>query len=159
MKKYKVGLVVGRFQPFHLGHKFLIEEALKVCEKIIIGIGSSNISDSQNPYDYVKRENFLKEFVNEEDIGNKVLRIVPIVDNPDDEIWLSKLKESVGKFDVSIGDNEWVNGIFESAKIPVIRIGHFKREELEGTAIRKLIKDKKKWEDRVPSYLVSRISE
>ncbi len=132
---------------------------MKVCENLIIGIGSSNITDDQNPYSYEKRENFFEAFIKDSGIENRVVKIIPIEDDPDDDVWLSKLIESTGKFDVSIGDNEWVNGIFEKAKLPVVRIGHFEREKLEGTVIRKLIKEKKKWKDRVPSYLVSSLIE
>jgi len=159
MKKYKIGLVIGRFQPFHLGHKFLMEEALKVCEMITIGIGSSNIIDSHNPYSCEKREKFIEAFINDSGIEDRVVGIIPIEDDPDDDVWLSKLKEVTGNFDVGVGDNEWVNGILENEKIPVVRIGYFEREKLEGTTIRNLMKNKKKWEDRVPSYLVSSLSE
>ena len=159
MKKYKTGLVIGRFQPFHLGHKFLMEEALKVCEMITIEIGSSNIIDNHNPYSCEKREKFIEAFINDSGIEDRVVGIIPIEDDPDDDVWLSKLIESTGKFDVSIGDNQWVNGIFEKAKIPVVGIGFYRREILEGTTIRKLMKERKKWEDRVPSCLVSTLSE
>jgi nicotinamide mononucleotide adenylyltransferase len=67
------------------------------------------------------------------------------------------LLKKTGKIDISIGDNDWVNGIFEKAGISVKRIGFHKREELEGTKIRGLIRDKKKWEKRVPEYLISLI--
>lgn len=145
--------MVGRYQPFHLGHKFLIEEALKVCEKIILGVGSSNIMDNHNPYSYEKREKFLEAFIKDSGIENRVVKIIPIEDDPDDDVWLSKLIESTGKFDVSIGDNEWVNGIFEKAKIPVVRTGLYRREILEGTKIRTLLDKKVEVLDRIPPYI------
>jgi nicotinamide-nucleotide adenylyltransferase len=154
MAKYKLGLVIGRFQPFHLGHKYLIEKALEISDKIIIGIGSSNISDKDNPYPTEKRKKFLEKFIHEEGLENKIINIIPIVDHPDDDVWLEKLLKKTGKFDASIGDNEWVNGIFEKAGIPVVRVGHLKRSILEGTKIRGLMKNKKPWEKRVPKYLV-----
>lgn len=153
--QYKTGLVIGRFQPFHLGHKYLAEKALELCESIIIGIGSSNIKDKKNPYDVRKRKKFLQEFIKREGIEKRVLKLVEIPDDPDDDVWMMTVSKNVGSFDISIGDNDWVNGIFEKAGIPVVKIGFFNRDELEGTKIRGLIKDKKKWEKRVPSYLVS----
>ena len=151
---YKTGLVIGRFQPFHLGHKFLIEEALKVCDKIIIGIGSSNITDGRNPYSYRKRKQILSEFVKHEKMQNRVLKIIPIVDHPDDDVWLKILHKKIKNVDVVIGDNEWVNGIFEKAGTAVIRIGFLDRERLEGKLIRKLMDENKKWEDRTLSYIL-----
>jgi len=38
----KVGLVHGRFQPFHNGHKFLVDEMLKECDLGVILIGSAD---------------------------------------------------------------------------------------------------------------------
>lgn len=157
MKKYKVGIVIGRFQPFHLGHKFLIEEALKISEKIIIGVGSSNISNLQNPYSLKKRKRFLQDFIREEGLNFKIFKIVPLVDDFDDDVWFSKLLNKTGKFDVGIGDNEWVNGIFAKNNIPIVRVGLYKRDILEGKVIRELMKDNKKWVDRVPQYIVPSI--
>jgi aspartyl-tRNA(Asn)/glutamyl-tRNA(Gln) amidotransferase subunit B len=72
---------------------------------------------------------------------------------------LIKMIKNTGKFDVGVGDNDWVNGILEENKIPVVRVGFYDRKKLEGTEIRKLMKgNKKKWEDRVPSYLVSQLT-
>ena len=36
----KVSLVIGRFQPIHLGHIQLIEQAASLSDKIILFIGS-----------------------------------------------------------------------------------------------------------------------
>ena len=157
-KKYKVGLVVGRFQPFHLGHKYLIEKALEISDKIILGVGSSNIIDQFNPYDFDTRKKFLEMFVENEGLGDRVQSIVAIDDDPDDQVWLDKLISKTGKFDISIGDNEWVNGIFEKKEITVMRIGFYNREILAGEKIRNLINQKETWQDRVPGYLISEIS-
>jgi len=40
MKKKKIGIVVGRFQPFHSGHLYIINKALKENNKVIVCIGS-----------------------------------------------------------------------------------------------------------------------
>lgn len=153
MKKYKVGVVVGRFQPFHLGHKYLIEKALQKADYLIIVIAATNLSDQDNPYDSNKRKSFIKQFIKHEGLQDKILKIVSLKNVPDDSVWLKDLLKLTGKVDVVIGDNEWVNGIFETAKIPAIRIGHFKRGILEGTKIRNLMRENKKWQDRVPEYL------
>lgn len=159
MKKYKVGLVVGRFQPFHLGHKYVIEKALEICEKIYIGIGSSQIFDDKNPYSTEKRRKFLETFLEKEHISEKVLDIVTIEDIPDDDEWYELFIKKIPETEVVVGDNEWVNEIFERHNIPAVRIGYYKRDILEGTKIRKNIQGKKPWEERVPDYLVPQIKE
>lgn len=153
MKKYPVGLVIGRFQPFHLGHKHLIEQALKHAEKIIIGIGSSNIEDESNPYNAKQREEFVHEFLKEEGLESKVIEIVYIPDVPDDTEWFKIAEKLTGPVDVVIGDNEWVNGIYRAEKIPVIEVGLHKRHILEGKKIRHQMRLKLSWKSRVPKYL------
>ena len=157
MHKYKFGLVIGRFQPFHLGHKYLIEKALEVCDKIIIGVGSSNKNDEENPYPADTRVEFLKKFINEEKLETRVSKIIKLNDNPDDDIWFENLIKKTGKFDVTIGNNAWNNGIIERHGMNAVTIGFYKRHRLEGIKIRKLMEEEKKWEDRVPRYLVEHI--
>jgi HTH-type transcriptional regulator, transcriptional repressor of NAD biosynthesis genes len=37
---YPSGLVVGRFDPPHLGHSYLIEEAARRCERLVVFVNS-----------------------------------------------------------------------------------------------------------------------
>lgn len=32
----KIGLIIGKFAPLHKGHRFLIESALEVCDRLIV---------------------------------------------------------------------------------------------------------------------------
>ncbi len=153
IQKHKTGLVIGRFQPFHLGHQYLIEQALKHAESLIIGVGSSNSADENNPYDVGQREEFVKEFLKQEGLGNRILKIVYIPDVPDDEEWYKIAHKLTGDVDVVIGDNSWVNEIYAAHNIPVIQIGYHKRHLLEGKKIRHHIQKKKSWKARVPKYL------
>jgi bifunctional NMN adenylyltransferase/nudix hydrolase len=51
-----VGVLIGRFQPFHLGHEFLLNEAARYCDEILILIGSSYRARSiKNPWTYTER--------------------------------------------------------------------------------------------------------
>lgn len=50
-KPYDIGLVVGRFQHFHIGHKSLVETAYKLCDRVLILVGSAQESGTlRNPY-------------------------------------------------------------------------------------------------------------
>ena len=69
MKKFKLGLVLGRFQIFHKGHESIIDTAIKNCEKVLIFIGSSDKSNTyQNPFDYEFRKEVIKRIYNDENI-------------------------------------------------------------------------------------------
>lgn len=61
-KPFKFGIVVGRFQPLHLGHCEIIDKALELCEIVSVYIGSSQESrTTKNPLTYIERENLLRE--------------------------------------------------------------------------------------------------
>ena len=54
-KKDKIGLYIGRFQPFHKGHLNVVEEALNHCDKLIIAIGSAQeFGTEKNPFSFDK---------------------------------------------------------------------------------------------------------
>ncbi len=154
-KTYKTGLIIGRFQPFHNGHVYLLKEALKISDKIIIGIGSSNVSDENNPWSKDLRRKMIEQIIKEEGIADKIISIVEIPDVPDDDEWYKITRQRVGSFDVSIGNNDWVNGILKRHAVAVVEVPFFKRYMLEGWKIRKLIKEGKPWQNRVPSYIIS----
>ena len=52
----KIGLYLGRFQPFHKGHLSVIQEAMKHCDHLIIAIGSAQEEATlKNPFSYTER--------------------------------------------------------------------------------------------------------
>jgi len=153
--KYRTALIVGRFQPFHNGHLFLIEKALEKADKIIIGIGSANIEDVNNPIDFETRKKIIKAVAYKEKFEDRLIKIVPLDDFFDDKKWLKNLEKQVGKFDLALGNNDWTNNILKKAGYKVLKVEYYKRDLFEGWRIRKLIKEGKKWENRVPAYIVS----
>ena len=156
--KYEIALVIGRFQPFHKGHLHLVKQALKNADKIIIAIGSSNIHDANNPLSYAVRKQMLEKVIQEEKIENRVLKIVPSPDDPSDDIWLKELLTATGEFDIALGDNSWTNGILKKAGYKTIEDLYYMRHLYEGYKIRKLFKEGRNWQSRVPKYLVVFVS-
>ncbi len=155
---YKVALIIGRFQPFHKGHLFLIKKALKKADKIVVGIGSSNITDVNNPIDFETRKKVIKAVAYKEKFGDRLIKIVPLNDFFDDKKWLENLKKQIGEFDLALGNNNWTNKILEKSGYKVLKVDYYKRSLYEGWRIRKLIKEGKKWQNRVPDYLIKVIS-
>ena len=59
--KYKFGLILGRFNPLHIGHEYLINYALSRCDKLLVFVGSANKEGTiENPFSYKEREEMLK---------------------------------------------------------------------------------------------------
>ena len=61
MKPFDLGIMVGRFQTFHIGHAYMIEKAVAVCEHVGVFVGSSQESGTaKNPFTYEQRETYLR---------------------------------------------------------------------------------------------------
>jgi HTH-type transcriptional repressor of NAD biosynthesis genes len=43
---HATGLIVGRFDPPHLGHSFMIDWAAQRCEQLVVFVNSSNATDT-----------------------------------------------------------------------------------------------------------------
>lgn len=80
--KYQIGLIAGRFQPFHNGHWHMLETALKQCETVVVLIGScNNINNEYNPLNYEERKIFIRSVLRNHDIwNNERVIFAPIVD-------------------------------------------------------------------------------
>lgn len=60
-KAYKLGIIVGRFQTFHNGHREMLDKAIELCEEVGVFIGSSQESGTnKNPFSYELRESILR---------------------------------------------------------------------------------------------------
>jgi len=151
--KYKTALLIGRFQPFHKGHLYLLKKAVKNADKVIIGIGSSNITDVNNPFDYETRRKIIKSVIYKEKLENRIEKIIPLADFYDDKKWLMNAIKIVGDFDLVIGNNEWTNKILKKAGYKVKRFPYYKRFLYEGWRVRKLMREGKDWKSRIPEYL------
>lgn len=135
-KTYGTALVIGRFQPPHPGHAYLFQQALQIAEKLIIGIGSANVHDVDNPFSAQVRLSWIQEMLEKEKIMGKVEKIVFLDDDPSDEIWLRETLKAVGEFDVAVSNNGWVTGIFAQAGHPIVKIPFWRRKDYEGRKIR-----------------------
>jgi nicotinamide-nucleotide adenylyltransferase len=161
MKKYKVALFIGRFQPFHNGHLYSLKKCLELAERVIVGIGSSQESNTENnPWDFETR----KEMI--EALREESLEIVAIPDLFDDQRWGDQLLSVLSARGfvvaevVGVGNNDWTNRIFKAVGIDVYETGLYKRDELEGIKIRELMKKNDiTWKARVPESIVKWMNE
>ena len=101
--KYSVALFIGRFQPFHNGHLYSLQKCLEIAESVIVGIGSSQTSGTQdNPWDYETRKKMIESLSARASLRGSSLKVVAIPDTPSDQDWLEDVKKLAGKFDVVV---------------------------------------------------------
>lgn len=158
MKKYKVALFIGRFQPFHNGHLYSLKKCLEIADKVIVAVGSSQESGTENnPWGYKIRKQMVCSVVMGLDVQDR-LKIISCPDDPSDKKWVSEIKKRAGKFDVVVSNNEWTLNILREAGCEVMESGLFNRDELEGVKIREMMRaGDEGWKLRVPKEMLGQI--
>ena len=143
------GLLIGRFQPFHLGHLDAVLFGLSRTENLFIGIGSSNKSnESRNPFSAKERREMIISSI--EPSMAEQIKIFDIPDVGDHEKWAFEIDKIVPKYDVVFTNDEFTQTLFEKREMNVVPVVLKDREKFSGTNIRKLIADDKNWQDLVP---------
>lgn len=60
-KAYDAGLLVGRFQTFHIGHQRLVDTGLMLCDRLLILVGSAQeCGTERNPLNVQTRIEMIK---------------------------------------------------------------------------------------------------
>ncbi len=146
------GLLIGRFQPFHKGHLYVIRKILEEADELIIVIGSSQYKDTrENPFSAQEREAMIKKALDSEGIqGYRVFK-VPDIDN--DDLYPGHVMDIVPPFDVVFSGNSLVLRLFKAAGKEVRAVEHVRRGEYSGSGIRQRIHERVKWKHLVPSSL------
>ncbi len=143
------GLLIGRFQPFHLGHLDAVLFGLSRVENLLIGIGSSNkYNEKKNPFSANERRDMILSSI-EPSLANRV-KIFNIPDVDDHEKWTFEIDQIIPKYDVVFTNDEFTMTLFKKRQTSVIQVTLKDREKFSGTNIRQLIKDGKNWQDFVP---------
>lgn len=103
MEMYDLGLVIGRFQMLHNGHVYMIKNALNLCNRVVVYIGSSQESGTEkNPFSYqVRRDMIEKSFPIEYAIGKIIVCPLPDAKLGDNYNWgkyvLDNFEKEFGK--------------------------------------------------------------
>ena len=153
----KTALFIGRFQPFHLGHLYVILEIFKKYEYIKIAIGSSQLDHTKdNPFSKDERKKFIKQTLLSKGIEEDKFTIYFIPDIFNAEKWVEHAVSIVGDFDIVFG-SDWVRELFNKEGYKVVdKIKVYKnKRKYGGTNIRNLInKGGTEWKSLVPKEVV-----
>ena len=142
-------LILGRFQPFHLGHLEVIKYVKKEYDGIIIGIGSAQYSHTlENPFTAGERHLMISKTLEKENIHNCFL--VPIEDLHRNSMWVAHTESIAPPFDVVFANNPLTHRLFEEKGYNVKTSPLYDREKYSGFGIRKKIINDEEWENLVP---------
>ena len=105
-----IGFLIGRFQPFHLGHLEAIKFALSKVEHLHVGIGSSNKShEKKNPFTADERKKMMLSSIDNELQKNLSIHYIPDVN--DHSKWTHLVDEIIPEYDVV-----FTNDVFPRSK-------------------------------------------
>jgi nicotinamide-nucleotide adenylyltransferase len=153
-----IGLIIGRFQPFHKGHLSVIKKIAKECEALIVGIGSAQYSHIlENPFTAGERYLMISKTLANEKISNYY--IVPIEDVNRYDIWVSHVEALAPKFEVVYTNNPLTKQLFLERGYKVKSMPLYDRRAYSGREIRKRMLKNEGWEDLVPEEVVQIIKE
>ncbi len=108
---HKTALIIGRFQPIHLGHLSLIERYHKAGFFIKIGIGSSKaVSSKHNPLSAQERKEQIELAMKEMHIQKYKIFFIP--DIKQDDHFVQHVLKIVGKFNIIITGNSSILKLF-----------------------------------------------
>ncbi|MBI4399149.1 nicotinamide-nucleotide adenylyltransferase [Candidatus Micrarchaeota archaeon] len=144
-----IGLLVGRFQPFHNGHLKAIEWAMKKCSRLIILVGSSQkCYELENPFTVGERIEMIQRVLEKRGMNNCMLLSVPDIQN--NALWVAHVNSLVPRYDVVFTNNPLAKRLFKDSGKKVIEFPMMDRLENEGTKIRKSMLKDNKWQSLVP---------
>ncbi|EMA62594.1 nicotinamide-nucleotide adenylyltransferase [Halorubrum distributum] len=151
------GFYIGRYQPFHDGHRHMVEEIAAEVDELVLGIGSAGDSHTtRNPFTAGERVMMVTKAVEKLDATTYV---VPIEDLDRNSVWVSHVQSMTPRFDVAYSNNPLVVRLFEEAGVEVRQSPMFRRDVLEGTELRERMIRGRDWEDLVPDAVVDVIRE
>ena len=143
------GLLIGRFQPFHLGHLEALQFALSKVDKLWVGLGSSNKSiEKNNPFTAEQRKEMILSSINDSMKEKISIYFIPDLDNH--MRWIEKIDTIVPKFDIIFSNDDLTKHLYSKRSTQVMAIPFLNRNTLSGTNIRDLIISDQKWDDLVP---------
>ncbi len=155
-------LVIGRFQPLHLGHVHALKYVMSRCSYMIIGVGSSQYSWTwRNPFSASERMEMIVRALRAEGMDLGRIALVPIPDStPDQPNWPKIVLERSPKFDVVYSNDSWTRRELEAAGIAVKPIPFYHRDVYSATRIRTLMASgDSSWVKLVPRAVVEFIEE
>ena len=145
------GLVMGRFQPFHLGHVDLIEQAISECDDIIIAVTSTQFNYlEKDPFTAGERIEMIYNTLREYKINAEKYIVLGLENQHNVAIWPAYLRTALPSFQRAYSGNPYVSALLQDYGIEVVMPKMIKRDRFNATSIRRLMASGGDWRGAVP---------
>lgn len=145
------GLIVGRFQPFHLGH-LAVASALRNShpqESLLLAIGSAQESYTpDNPFTAGERMEMIQGALTEAQLDGCLP--VPVVDIHQHAQWVGHLRGLLPPFEVVYTNNPLTRMLFERDHFRVESPPLVAREQYRGVEVRRRMALGENWQELLP---------
>ncbi len=157
--KRNIALFIGRFQPLHHGHIYVLNKIFKGYKKIKIGIGSSQLSKTKtDPFTSEERVSFINSALKVRNINPENFEIFAIPDIFNANKWVDHVISIVGDFDTIYSNSDWIRQLFQNKGFIVGEKLEIFKKKYNATNVRKLIsKENRNWTELVPKEVVNLI--
>ena len=146
------GLLIGRYQPFHLGHMHAVHYILNKLPEVIVAIGSAQFSHTlHNPFTAGERVTMIRLAMDEAKIDASKYYLIPIRDLRIHDLWVPHLVSQTPRFEVVFSNEPVTSRLFKEAGFRVEPIPFYDRDTYFATEIRERIVAGKSWDELVPS--------
>lgn len=150
------GLMMGRFQPFHLGHLDLVKQILNECDEVIIAVTSSQFNYlEKDPFTAGERIEMIHDSLTESKIDLSRCYVVALENQFNIATWASYLKSALPHFDKVYSGNNYVSMLLADSGIDVVNPPLLDRNKFNATKIRSMIISGDDWEPLVPKSVYS----
>jgi len=149
-------VMIGRYQPFHLGHLELVRQVLDENDEIIILIGSSQANFTlKNPFTAGERVWMIRDSLIESKINLSRVFLINVTDDENNVKWFSNIKCVSPPFNVIYTGNNFVRTLLKRETIIIKKPKLIEGNLLKGSVIRKLIlEDNTKWQELVSKSVI-----
>jgi nicotinamide-nucleotide adenylyltransferase len=155
-----VGVLVGRFQPFHNGHLEAVRYALKRVDYLYIVIGSSQKShERDNPFTAGERIAMIKAALDSSDVKPDRWMAIPIADTISHSLWPAILRITVPPFTRVFTNDGLTTRLLKEEGFKVEAVPYLQRSSYSATNVRNRILEMKEWEKLVPGPVASMVKE
>jgi len=145
------GLMMGRFQPFHLGHLDLVRQILQECDEVIILVTSAQFNYlEKDPFTAGERIEMIHDSLKESNLDLTRCVVLSSENQFNIATWFSYLKSMLPHFDKVYSGNDYVKMLLDDSQVEVVKPKFLERSVYNATKIRKMIISGESWEKFVP---------
>ena len=143
--------MMGRFQPFHLGHMHLARRILGECDEAIIAVTSSQFNYlEKDPFTAGERIEMIHESIRDSDLDLSRCLILSIENQFNVATWHSYLKAALPSFGRVYSGNDYVSMLLSDSGVEVVVPEFLDAATYNGTRIRSMIASGESLDGLVP---------